>query len=815
MTTMLFCKDKNRRDLVLQNRSNLNGIDYLEVIGTPGCGTQLALTFLKPAGNLGLTPANIQLTGDTVLTITGIQPAADPLTVTINLGQTGDFSLYSLTLVTSAQNPDPPTNIDPQLASVGFSFKAGCPTPVDCLPSSCCPQTSLTPPDINYLARDYDGFRQAMLDRMAVLLPTWDETHAADIGVTIVETLAYAADRVSYMQDAVNTEAYIGTARSRISLRRHARLVDYQISEGSNARAWVCLTTSADGATVPAQTQIYPLVVGLGPAVNPDSYAAATLQASPGPVFESMEACTLYVEQNQMDFYTWGGDQCCLPIGATCATLNGAFKTLVVGQVLIFEETIGPLTGDPADADPTHRWAVRLTVATTTDHAGAPLTDPLNNEPLTRIEWAAADALPFPLCLSSITDSAHGSQPLAGVSVARGNVLAADQGTWTFGESLGQVPPMPLGPVTGIGCNCSTVPGAAVVRPRYEPALAKQPLTFALAYHDTAPASTFLATPTTSGAPQVSLLSDDGTTWTAIEDLLEETSTFNGFIPEIDTNGIANLRFGDGTYGASPDPGLGFIATYRTGNGTSGNVGHDSLAHVLLNQPAIIRVRNPLAAAGGVDPESPLHIQQYAPFSFQTQLRCVTAADYTAMAETLPGVERALGTLRWTGSWYTAFVSVEPVTTWSSALKKSIKQSLNRMRMMGTDLKVEQADMVGLAIALTICVAPDFFQGDVYAALWEVLVTGDSCTGTPGLLSSENFAFGATVYASPIIAAAQGVPGVVSVQMTTFARQESLPPQGTTPPVFLQTGPLEIPCCNNDPNNLDLGLLTLTLDGGK
>jgi predicted phage baseplate assembly protein len=399
--------------------------------------------------------------------------------------------------------------------------------------------------------------------------------------------------------------------------------------------------------------------------------------------------------------------------------------------------------------------------------------------------------------------------------VARGNVLAADQGMWTFGEDLGQVPPMPLGPVTGIGCNCSTLPGAAVVRPRYEPALAGLPLTFALKYDDTAPASTFLATPTTSGVPQVSLLSDDGASWTAVEDLLEENSTFNGFIPEIDTNGIANLRFGDGTYGASPDPGLGFKATYRTGNGSAGNVGHDSLAHVLLNQPAIIRVRNPLAAAGGVDPETPLHIQQYAPFSFQTQLRCVTAADYTAMTDTLPGVEQALGTLRWTGSWYTAFVSVEPVGTWSKTLKKSIKKSLNAMRMMGTDLKVEQADLVGLAIGLTICVAPNYFQGDVYAALWQVLVTGDACAGTPGLLSSENFQFGATVYASPIIAAAQSVPGVVSVQMTTFARQDSLPPQGTPVPVFLLMQPLEIPCCNNDPNNLDLGLLTLTLDGGK
>ena len=42
-----------------------------------------------------------------------------------------------------------------------------------------------------------------MLDRMAVLAPDWDETHAADPGITLVEALAYAADRVSYLQDAV------------------------------------------------------------------------------------------------------------------------------------------------------------------------------------------------------------------------------------------------------------------------------------------------------------------------------------------------------------------------------------------------------------------------------------------------------------------------------------------------------------------------------------------------------------------------------------------------------------------------------------
>ena len=35
------------------------------------------------------------------------------------------------------------------------------------------------------------------------------------------------------------TEAYLGTARRRVSVRRHARLVDYFMHDGCNARTWV------------------------------------------------------------------------------------------------------------------------------------------------------------------------------------------------------------------------------------------------------------------------------------------------------------------------------------------------------------------------------------------------------------------------------------------------------------------------------------------------------------------------------------------------------------------------------------------------
>jgi hypothetical protein len=209
------------------------------------------------------------------------------------------------------------------------------------------------------------------------------------------------------------------------------------------------------------------------------------------------------------------------------------------------------------------------------------------------------------------------------------------------------------------------------------------------------------------------------------------------------------------------------------------------------------------------------HIVQVAPFAFQTQVRCVTAADYGTQAAMLPGVSQAQGTLRWTGSWYSAFVSIDPSSAWTTQLASQVKSGLNMLRMMGTDLVVEQAVFVGLNIELGICVSPGFFRGDVFAALWKLLVTGDSCSGTRGLLNAANFQFGQTVYASPIVAAAQSVPGVAAVTLITFERVDRPLPARATPPTQLLMGAVEIPCCNNDPNHADRGSLTLAMDGGK
>ena len=95
-----------------------------------------------------------------------------------------------------------------------------------------CPPEDRAEPEINYLAKDYASFQQLILDRLALIMPGWTERHAPDLWLALIEILAYVGDYLSYYQDAVATEAYLATARRRVSVRRHARLVDYPAARG-------------------------------------------------------------------------------------------------------------------------------------------------------------------------------------------------------------------------------------------------------------------------------------------------------------------------------------------------------------------------------------------------------------------------------------------------------------------------------------------------------------------------------------------------------------------------------------------------------
>jgi predicted phage baseplate assembly protein len=419
--------------------------------------------------------------------------------------------------------------------------------------------------------------------------------------------------------------------------------------------------------------------------------------------------------------------------------------------------------------------------------------------------------------------------PVCGATVAHGNVVPADHGITIDGEVLAPVPAAPPAPPEGSSCTCGTDVASPAPVPRYHPQLNNAPLTFSPRFDGFSPAATgltsaaaFLAPDPNHANPQISLKSSDAVSWMPLSDLLSSGDNDPVFVVEVERDDTAFLRFGDNQYGEAPEIGLTFTASYRVGNGSIGNIGRDTLGHVLIGPTfpsspgTITAVRNPLAATGGVEPEAMNHIVQYAPFTYQSQLRCVTENDYGNAAAQLAGIRESRGTLRWTGSWYTAFVSIDPVAAITTALVKETSSSLNLLRMMGTDLSVEGAELVGLRIEMEICVAPDHFQGDVYEALMHLFITGSRCDGQLGVLNAAYFSFGETVYASPLIAAAQSVQGVLAAKLTVFARMDAA--MGTPDGVaagYLTMGRLEIPRCDNDPNHLDHGIFVLYMDGGK
>ena len=885
---MIYNCCSDARKAAILNNPALNGIDYLEVLDTDAIPLNsprqqtLLVHCLKPVP-AGLTPSNILITGgESIRNITAswVAPANAPPgapltnalerayftalpdaanTIVVRTSVAGDFSTYTLRLVNNAAqaaiDPFAVTAVldgfDPQTAAVDFGFKVECGPEFDCAPpATVCPPELPAPPPINYLAKDYGSFRGILLDRLSQLVPGWTAATEADLGVAMAELIAYVGDRLSYQQDAIATEAYIQTARSRISLRRHALLVDYAVHDGCNARAWIQLQIAANPGDAVfldrTKTRFYTFSPGMPPtlAVGAGNEEAARLSGV--QVFEPMQDANLYAEHNQMSFYTWGDSNCCLPAGATEATLYSTLPKLKAGDVLIFQEVKGPQTGSPADADLRHRYAVRLTQVTTQDSHGNPLTDPLfedktgkpilgpgqNPTPITEIQWDSRDALQEPVCISSTyLDDNNDEKPVSDVSVAYGNVVLADHGLSFPEGKLATVPqPAIYLPPDPAAARCT--PTAPVPLPvRFRPVVPDSPITQAvpltLAAAAVGPAtidltqsaSTLVATDPSLAMPQIHLkgkLNLVTEPWEPAKDLLSSGEATREFVVEVEANGVATLRFGDDTNGLAPEPGTVFTALYRIGTGTDGNVGADTLTHLATDDARIQSCRNPLAATGGFDPETNDQIRRRAPQAFLQQERAVTMQDYQNVAQRDTQVSRAVANLRWTGSWYTVFVAAEPQGggALTAALKGDVTRLENRFRLAGQDIEVDSPDYLSLQIALDICVDPDYFRLDVQKAVGLVLSSQVLPDGTKGLFHPDRFHFGETVYLSPIYAAVRGVAGVKTVTATVFQ------PQGVNTKQYLLAGEiplgaLQVARLDNDPSLPDHGRLTLNLEGGK
>ena len=779
-----------------------NGIEYLEVAHGQRL---LMLHFVHDLATVPLVPllpSNIEIRGGVHVRdpqVVSVSAAGDVLTVEVD--RIGDFSRYTLRLVASAGSDAPPDGIDPALAQMAFGFKVDCPSDFDCRVDDACTPAPQTQPDIDYLARDYQSFRRLVLDRLSVLMPDWRDRNPADLLVTLSETLAFRADELAYYQDAVATEAYLGTARQRVSVRRHTRLLDFALHEGCNARAWVAfeIDASADHQTLPAcepgtgldgtllLTRASGMLARLG---SPDS--AQDLIAAGAQPFELLTPITLFSAHNRIAFHTWSDEACCLPRGATRAFLRDDAANrlrLRAGDLLLLESRASTTTGLAVDADALQRCVVRLThvdpEASPTRAVPAPRSDPVTEQLFVEVHWHADDALPFDLCLSKVI----GGVLVDHMASACANVALADHGASAprFDDLLpvpgGRVPRYRLAqglrtPLTRQGL----VQGAS-----------GQPLLVDGSASATAALHRDLAD--TRDALLV-LIEGDRRRWGAQRDLLASGAQAAEFVVETDQDGQVTLRFGDGVNGLRPGVTEGLHARVRTGNGNIGNVGAEAIAHVLCGFDGITHVRNPLPAQGGVEPLSLERARMDAPQAFRRQERAVTADDYAEVTMRDARVQRALATRRWTGSWYTMFITVDRrgAAGVDAAFEDSITAFIDRYRLAGHDVEIDAPAYVALDVALHVCTRPGYFPADVQRRLLAAFATSER-----GFFHPDRFSFGEPVYLSALVATAMAVPGVSHVEPLRFQRQGRLA-AGEIDAGRIAMARLEIARLDNDPN---------------
>lgn len=759
------CGDERRRRDTRQ--AALFGLDFVEVELT---GTQATLqVFFLGKAPPDIVKANVRIAGgrrvrDIRVKFIHVQREDDPTLddyLEIGVDRVGDASVYTLGLVQLDEKGHPTdlpmAGFDPCYAAVDFTFRAGCPSTLDCKIPSVCPPPARELPEINYLAKDYESFRQLIFDRLALTMPNWRETHAPDLAVALIEVLAYVGDYLSYYQDTVATEAYLATARQRISVGRHACVVDYHMHEGCNARAWIALTAENYLELDPDK---FFFIAGVASeqtrVLQPQEYAK--LPAGHYEIFKPLvrdfsKRIPIIPAHSEIAFYTWGDCACCLPIGATSATLtdqwiprepeitgeSGAVITatavdddapegmqralqLKVGDILIFEEIIGPRTGNPSDADPKHRQAVRLTKVTL---ALDPLYHPNesdSDQPVVEIEWCTEDALTFPLCISAQMP-APDCDCCGNLSVARGNVILVDNGRGVD-ETLGTVAESTRIDICATDC---TPPDALIIPSKFQPVLSQRPLTFAQPLSSGTCAAESIRQDPRRALPCIELTGTQHgpngvitTRWSAQRDLINSNGDDWHFVVEIDDDGYAHLRFGDGHFGRMPEAGTEFQASYRIGNGPSGNVGAEKIRCIVFSEIQSglgkLEPRNPLPAGGGFVQESVDEVKLFAPTAFRNELeRAITADDYATIAadnarrlaqraawldaaitsaeiilppHTQPhdaraGTDEEIGehagssatscpspfqslqgaksSLRWNGSWYEALIAVDPL----------------------------------------------------------------------------------------------------------------------------------------------------------
>jgi hypothetical protein len=853
----------------LRTRDDIVGLDFVYV-----SANQIRLfVFFHPAATLNaeqilgvIQPAQIRIhspSGGEWLKEVPLDPNFPPVWVTrdgrrvlrVTTQQPGDFSRYRFRL----NHP----LVDPYFKEVGFSFKANCPSQLDCEAEPHeCPEDDIVDFPVNYQARDFWSIRQALLDFASERHPDWKDRLEADLGMMLAEVMSAQGDEFAYYQDRIAREAYFETASQRRSLGRHARLIDYHLFEGKGGTTWLDFTVQDPIVAQPFYVIAAGTPVWAAPPIIPNEPANERRKRSPS-VFEvghglrqghsalvpplgvlspfTTTDFRLRTGANQFKAYQWDENEACLEVGSTSLHIEGHHAADLPLEDFTDPNLPGKwvvLKTNPVDASvPARTWLVRV-IKVTEEH------DPLTITDITLLEWEEKYATPFEMELPTL--------------VVRGNIVPATAGETL--ESFFQIEPEP---------NALALPPPPPNRTTYAlerqaPALNELPAdTGAEPYRPsflmTLPDSeqrelVWHGRDTIALAPEVRVLQgawvlgafvladewewkrsllgvssslpsdqhftlDDGA-WRRIAAFrrVDETGTPQEFIHSDYANGAgATVRFGNGEFGQAPTRDAVFRIVYRLARGRRDNIASDSLNDLdRIALPFIADVTNPFGILDSLDPETAQHARHIAPDAYRAEtFRAVRAEDYRAAVEKLPWVQRAGAQFRWTGSWLTLFATPDPKGsfTLSTTERRELEEQLDRYRLAGRETHGLLPKFANLDLEIHICVAATSYIGEVKEAVLIALFGHGGVRPATGFFSPDNWTFGTPLKRARLEAAIQAVPGVRAVEEIYIRRRGWFAKRLFNELVY-EVAADEVIRVENDPQLPERGAARLVMHGG-
>lgn len=731
----------------------------------------------------------------------------------ITTAEPGDFKHYIFALDDA--------RVDRYFNQLPLDFKANCPSDLDCKqPPHDCPPEDWVDFPIDYQARDFDSFRQALQDFASLRYPSWTDRLEADAGIMLMEVMSALGDEMSYYQDRVGREAHMETATQRRSVRRHARLLDYEMHDGLGASTWLEVTARPGGGDLLAGSLVWAMS---------DSQSKVPFEIGRG-IADMIKAKvdgipkTFHIHSNRNTFspYSWDEDDVCLPEGATELYIQGHHAaTLRPGNLTDVERMLLKCAPSPGVPGKVHC----IELLDCTDEV-----DPLFATPITRLTWSQATATPFEMDLEVLTLHGNVLPVVAGMTIRDERfIVGADPdlnllsqpgyGLLTRALERGGPGDVPIYLFSLQNSAQSPLVWEGNTPELAEPAIAMRPVSW-VSPNWVAPLDSFwdwsrslLGSP--SSQPNDTHYTLDDGIWRRVVGYQRPAGMF--IHQDYATGAGKTVRFGDGEFGLIPAEGAIFELDYRLGNGTWGNVPAESIVNFdTMALPLVAAISNPFAVTNGQAEESIAEAKAAAPQAFRAvTYRAVRPEDYAEAAQRLPWVQKAGASFRWTGSWLSGFVTPDPkgMTELLPAQRKELEAQMERFRQAGREVYVNDPIYANIDLEVMVCLQPDAFAGEVKTRILQAMFGKKGPRPVEGYFSPDRFTFGTPLRRSALEAAIQAVPGVKAVEAIRIRRRGWFDWRDFTGYEY-RPGKGAIIRINNDLRHPDQGTLKISTHGG-